>query len=324
MFFAAGVSAYGAAIFHLMTHAFFKALLFLAAGSVIHALGGEQDMRKMGGLAWRIPWTYALMWIGSLSLAGIWPFAGYYSKDVIIEAAWAAGTGVGYYAFWLGLFTAFLTAFYSWRLLFLTFHGAPRADAATMSHVHESPRVMLAPLLVLGAGAIFAGMLGFHLFVGEGRGEFWRDSILVLSDHDTIEGAHQAPFLISILPLVAGLGGIAVAWYAYIARPELPALAAQRFRALYLLLLNKWYFDEIYDALIVRPLMALGRGLWKKGDGTVIDGLGPDGISARTLDMSVLASRLQTGYLYHYAFAMLIGVVVIVSWYLLYLLRQGG
>jgi NADH-quinone oxidoreductase subunit L len=324
MFFAAGVSAYGAGIFHLMTHAFFKALLFLGAGSVIHALSGEQDMRKMGGL-WRlIPGTYALMWVGSLSLAGIWPFAGYYSKDVIVEAAWAAHTGVGYYAFWLGILTAFLTAFYSWRLLFLTFHGAPRADQAVMSHVHESPWVMLAPLLVLGAGAVLAGGLGYHLFVGEGRDGFWRDSILVLAEHDTIEGAHHVPFLVSILPLVAGLAGIATAWLAYIRRPDLPRLAAQRFRLLYLFLLNKWYFDELYDALLVRPLMALGRGLWKKGDGAVIDGLGPDGISARTLDMSVLASRLQTGYLYHYAFAMLIGVVVIVSWYLLYLLRQGG
>jgi NADH-quinone oxidoreductase subunit L len=324
MFIAAGVSAYGASIFHLMTHAFFKALLFLAAGSVIHAMSGEQDMRKMGGL-WRlIPWTYALMWIGSLSLAGIWPFAGYYSKDVIIEAAWAAGTGVGHYAFWLGIFTAFLTAFYSWRLLFLTFHGASRADEKTLSHVHESPWVMLAPLVVLGTGAIFAGMLGFHFFVGEGRQEFWRDSILVLAEHDTIEGAHHVPFVISILPLVAGLGGIAMAWYSYIARPDLPRIAAQRFRPIYLFLLNKWYFDELYDALLVRPLMALGRGLWKKGDGTVIDGLGPDGISARTINLSVLASRLETGYLYHYAFAMLIGLVVIVSWYLLYLLRQGG
>jgi len=316
MFFAAGVSAYGAAMFHLMTHAFFKALLFLGAGSVIHALSGEQDMRKMGGLARLIPWTYALMWVGSLSLAGIIPFAGYWSKDMIVEAAWASGTGVGMYAFWLGLFSAFLTAFYSWRLIFLTFHGAPRASAETMRHVHESPWVMIAPLLVLAAGAIFAGA-GYHLFVGEGREGFWRDAILVLPEHDSIEGAHHAPFIIGILPLIMGLAGIAVAWFSYIKRPEIPGIAAARYRLVYLLLLHKYYFDEIYDALLVRPAMALGFGLWKKGDGATIDGLGPDGVSARTLDLSVLASRLQTGYLYHYAFAMLIGVVVLVSWYLL-------
>jgi NADH-quinone oxidoreductase subunit L len=316
MFFAAGVSAYSAAIFHLMTHAFFKALLFLGAGSVIHAMAGEQDMRKMGGLARVIPWTYALMWVGSLALAGIWPFAGYWSKDVIVEASWAAGTAVGHYAFWLGVFAAFMTAFYSWRLIFLTFHGTPRASAEVMHHAHESPWVMLVPLLVLGTGAALAGMLGHHLFVGSGRESFWRDSILVLPGHDSVEGAEHVPFVISVLPLVAGLSGIAVAWASYIWRPDFPRLAAERMRALYLLLLNKYYFDEIYDALIVRPLMALGFGLWKKGDGAVIDGLGPDGVSAATLDLSALVSRLQTGYLYHYAFAMLIGVVLMVSWYL--------
>jgi len=321
MFFAAGVSAYSAAIFHLMTHAFFKALLFLAAGSVIHALSGEQDMRKMGGLWRHIPWTYALMWVGSLSLAGIWPFAGYYSKDTIIESAWAAGTGIGYYAYALGVLAAFLTAFYSWRLIFLTFHGTPRAAPDVMHHVHESPWVMIAPLLVLGTGAAVAGKLGFNFFVGDGRAEFWRDSILVLPGHDSIEGAHHAPFLVSIAPLAAGLVGIFIAYYAYIMRPDFPALVTRRFRALYLFLLNKWYFDELYDFLFVRPTMALGYGLWKKGDGAVIDGLGPDGVSARTIDMSVLTSRLQTGYLYHYAFVMLIGVVGFVTWYLL---RQAG
>ena len=321
MFIAAGVSAYSAAIFHLMTHAFFKALLFLAAGSVIHAMSGEQDMRKMGGLARLIPVTYVLMWIGSLSLAGIWPFAGYYSKDMIIEAAWASGTGVGLYGFWLGVFTAFLTAFYSWRLLFLTFHGKPRADAETMHHVHESPKVMLWPLYVLAAGAVVAGAIGFQVFVGEGSEAFWRNSILVLPDHDSIEAAHHVPFWVSTSPLVFGLAGIAVAWVSYIWRPELPAIVAQRFRPLYLFLLNKWYFDELYDALFVRSAMALGLGLWKKGDGAVIDGLGPDGVSTTARDIAVWASRLQTGYVYHYAFAMLIGVVAFVSWYLL---RQIG
>jgi NADH-quinone oxidoreductase subunit L len=317
MFFALGVSAYSAAIFHLMTHAFFKALLFLGAGSVIHAMSGEQDMRKMGGLWPHIKLTAVLMWIGSLALAGIWPFAGYYSKDTILEAAWAAGSGVGLYAFWLGIFAAFLTAFYSWRLIFLTFNGAPRASEEVMHHVHESPQIMLVPLYVLAAGAILAGKLAYNLFVGEGREGFWRESILVLPDHNSLEAAHHAPAWVGYLPLAMGLLGIAVAWLAYIWRPEIPRIAAARFRALYLFLLNKWYFDELYDALFVRPAMALGFDLWKKGDGAVIDGLGPDGVSALTARLSVRASRLQTGYLYHYAFVMLIGVVVLVSWYLL-------
>jgi len=317
MFFAAGVSAYGAAMFHLITHAFFKALLFLGAGSVIHAVSGEQDMRKMGGLRSLIPATYVLMWIGSLSLAGIWPFAGYYSKDTILEAAWAAGGFIGNYAYCLGILTAFLTAFYSWRLLFMTFHGKPRASREIMNHVHESPKVMILPLVVLAVGAVFAGMIGFHDFVGEGRDAFWRDSILVLADHDNIEGAHHAPFWVSTLPLAVGLLGIFLAWVAYIKWPEIPARTAKTFHALYLFLLNKWYFDEFYDFLFVRPAMALGRILWKDGDGKVIDGFGPDGISTVTRGLSVLASRLQTGYLYHYAFAMLIGVVALVSWYLL-------
>ena len=317
MFFAAGVSAYGAAMFHLITHAFFKALLFLGAGSVIHAVSGEQDMRKMGGLRSLIPATYVLMWIGSLSLAGIWPFAGYYSKDTILEAAWAAGGFIGNYAYCLGILTAFLTAFYSWRLLFMTFHGKPRASREIMNNVHESPKVMILPLVVLAVGAIFAGMIGFHDFVGEGRDAFWRDSILVLADHDSIEGAHHAPFWVSTLPLAVGLLGIFLAWVAYIKWPEIPARTAKTFHALYLFLLNKWYFDELYDFLFVRPAMALGRILWKDGDGKVIDGFGPDGISTVTRGLSVLASRLQTGYLYHYAFAMLIGVVALVSWYLL-------
>ncbi len=222
MFFAAGVSAYSAAIFHLMTHAFFKALLFLGAGSVIHAMSGEQDMRKMGGL-WRLIWiTYILMWIGSLSLAGIVPFAGYYSKDTILEAAWASGTGVGLYGFALGTFAAFLTAFYSWRLLFLTFHGEPRADHDTMHHVHESPMVMIQPLVVLAAGAVVAGFLGYDLFVGDGREQFWRDSILVLPGHGSLEGAHHVPAWVSDLPLLMALAGIAVAYLAYIYRPGIP------------------------------------------------------------------------------------------------------
>ena len=318
MFFAAGVSAYSAAMFHLMTHAFFKALLFLGAGSVIHAMSGEQDMRKMGGIRYLVPYTYILMWIGSLALAGIWPFAGYYSKDTILEASYAAGTGVGLYAYWLGVFAAFITAFYSWRLIFMTFHGRSRASHEVMHHAHESPPVMLWPLAVLALGAVCAGFLGFNYFVGEYHAEFWRESIVVLPSHDPLAHLEELPFWVGKLPLAVGLFGIFMAWVAYIWQPGLPAWTARAFRPLYLLFLNKWYFDEIYDFLIVRPLMAIGYGLWKKGDGGVIDGMGPDGLAATTRRLSVGASRLQTGYLYHYAFAMLIGVVVLVSWYLLF------
>jgi NADH-quinone oxidoreductase subunit L len=322
MFFAAGVSAYGAAMFHLFTHAFFKALLFLCAGSVIHAMSAEQDMRKMGGI-WRlIPVTYGLMWIGNLALAGIGipgldiGFAGFYSKDMILESAWGAHSAIGSYAFWLGIFAASLTAFYSWRLLFMTFHGTPRADEKVMAHVHESPKVMLIPLFVLAAGAVFAGALGYSLFVGEGMEQFWRESLLVLPEHNSIEAAHHAPFWVKAAPLVVGLAGIGLAYLFYIAQPALPGIVATRFRAIYLFLLNKWYFDELYDAIFVRPAVFIGRGLWKSGDGALIDGIGPDGIAAATLDLARRASRLQSGYVYHYAFAMLIGVVLLVSWYL--------
>src|SRR6266403_1493539 len=212
MFFAAGVSAYGASMFHLFTHAFFKALLFLGAGSVIHAMSAEQDMRRMGGRWNKIPYTYAVMCIGSLSLAGIPIFAGYYSKDMILSASWASGTAVGRYSFCLGIFTAFLTAFYSWRLLIMTFHGQPRADEETLHHVHESPWVMLIPLFVLAFGAVFAGILAEHWFVGDARGEFWKSSILVLPQHDAIAAAEHVSWIIDYLPLVAAALGIATAY----------------------------------------------------------------------------------------------------------------
>jgi NADH-quinone oxidoreductase subunit L len=317
MFFAAGVSAYSAAMFHLFTHAFFKALLFLGAGAVIHAMSGEQDMRRMGGLWKKIPITYVLMWIGSLSLAGIPPFSGFYSKDSILAAAWASETAVGRYSFCLGVFTAFLTAFYSWRLIIMTFHGESRADHETQHHIHESPWVMLTPLFVLAAGAIFAGMIADEFFVGEGREAFWKTAILVLPYDDSIEHATHNSLFIDYLPLAAGLIGIALAYLCYMLRPGIPAAVATQFRALYLFLLNKWYFDELYDRLFVRTAFSLGEGLWKTGDGMIIDGLGPDGISAATRELAREASRLQTGYVYHYAFAMLIGVVVLITWYLI-------
>jgi len=316
MFFAVGVSAYSAAMFHLTTHAFFKALLFLGAGSVIHAMSDEQDMRKMGGIARKIPWTYALMWIGSLALAGIPIFSGFYSKDLIIQSAYAAGTGVGYYAFWMGVIAAALTAFYSWRLLFMTFHGEPQADEEVMSPVHESPLTMMLPMTVLAVGAIFAGLAFAGLFTGEGHAKFWGSSIFVAKTHTAITDAHYVAHWVKLLPIVVAIGGISLAWLFYIRNPGLPAALAARLPRLYLFLLNKWYFDELYERIFVNPAKRLGRSLWLGGDGSVIDGVGPDGIAAATLSLARKAARLQSGYVYHYAFAMLVGVAVLVTLYM--------
>jgi NADH-quinone oxidoreductase subunit L len=311
MFFACGVGAYSAGIFHLMTHAFFKALLFLGAGSVIHGMSGEQDMRKMGGIWNKMPVTYAFMWIGSLALAGIPLFAGYYSKDMILEAAYEAGD-VGTFAFTLGIAAAFMTAFYSWRLIIMTFHGAPRASKEVMSHVHESPGIMLKPLILLALGAIFSGAIGYHVLgLVSPDGAFWQMS---LASHEAIEAAHHAPAWVGVLPLLVGLLGIAGAWYFYSVNTTVPARLAKMFPALYRFLLNKWYFDELYDAMFVEPAKRFGKFLWKFGDETIIDGLGVNGsalvaqLSARRL------SRAQTGYVYHYAFAMLLGFLGIATW----------
>ncbi len=322
MFFALGVSAYSAGIFHLMTHAFFKALLFLGAGSVIHAMSDEQDMRKMGGIYKMIPMTWGLMWIGTIALLGIgipgvFGFAGFYSKDIVVEAAYAAHSAHGNFAFVMGVAAAFMTAFYSCRLMFMTFHGKPRASKEVMSHVHESPQVMLIPLYVLAFGAVFAGFAAYEYFVGHHMVEFWGDALKVLPENNTVEAAHHVPLWVKLSPLVAGLSGVALAYVFYIAAPGLPASTAQALRPLYLFSLNKWYFDELYDRLFVRPARWIGIGLWKGGDGAIIDGLGPDGVASTTQNLSRRASALQSGYVYHYAFAMLIGVVVLVTWYVL-------
>ncbi|PZP83587.1 MAG: NADH-quinone oxidoreductase subunit L [Azospirillum brasilense] len=320
MFFACGVSAYGAGVFHLFTHGFFKALLFLCAGSVIHAMSGEQDMRKMGGIWRMVPYTYAFMWIGSLALAGIPYFAGYFSKDMILEAAYAAGSTQGYAAYWMGLAAAFMTAFYSWRLLFMTFHGKPRADKHTMDHVHESPRIMLLPLVPLVAGALFVGALGYYSWgmvdghQHHGYYDFWGSAILVLEQNNTLERAHHVPGWVPVLPLFVVLSGIALAWLFYIRRPELPGQLAGRVGGLYRFLLNKWYFDELYDRIFVRPSIVLGRFLWQRGDVQVIDGMGPNGVAAISRVIAKRTGQVQTGYVYHYAFAMLVGVVALISW----------
>lgn len=316
MFFACGVSAYAAGIFHLFTHAFFKALLFLGAGSVIHAMSDEQDMRKMGGIWRQIKTTYIMMWIGSLALAGVPLFSGFYSKDIVLEASYAAQTGVGNYAFILGMAAALMTAFYSWRLLIMTFHGESRADEKTLAHVHESPKIMTVPLGFLALGAVFAGWLGFDLFVGSGMKSFWGEAIFVLDSHTALKEAHGVPLWVKIGPVVMGGIGIALAYWFYMFNPKIPAALAQRFSHLYRFLLNKWYFDELYDRVLVQPSKNLGKSLWKDGDGTLIDGLGPDGIAGAIRYLAQRASALQSGYIFHYAFAMLIGVAILVSLYL--------
>ena len=322
MFFALGVGAYPVAIFHLFTHAFFKALLFLGSGSVIHAMSDEQDMRRMGGIFKYVPQTAILMWIGSLALAGLPIFAGYYSKDAILESAFATQTGAGEYAFWLGLAAAAMTGFYSWRLLFMTFSGEPRASQEVMSHVHESPLSMLIPLYFLAAGSILSGILFVHYFVGEGQVEFWGRAIFMAPGNDILEAIHNVPAWVKVAPIVAGVAGILLAWQFYIRRRDIPAGLAKLHHEAYQFLLNKWYFDELYELVIVGPAKWLGRRLWKDGDGRIIDGFGPDGIAASVLNLARRASALQSGYIYHYAFAMLIGVAVLVTWY--YTSTGGG
>ena len=317
MFFAAGVSAYGAAMFHLFTHAFFKALLFLGAGSVIRAMHHEQDMRHMGGLARHIPLTWAMMLVGTVAITGLGiPLtgigaAGFYSKDAIIEAAYAAGTPTSLYAFVLGIAAAVMTSFYSWRLMFMTFHGRFKGDPHHLHHVHESPGSMMLPLAILALGAAIAGAVFYGMFVGEEHLAFWRESLMLP------EGEHPGmPLWVLFAPLAASLMGLYIAYYYYIQHPELPPKLAAKQGNLYLFLYNKWYFDELYDILFVRPAKRLGRILWKTGDGAIIDGLGPDGISARVLDLTRGAVRLQSGYVYHYAFAMLLGAAALVTWFL--------
>jgi len=317
MFAALGVGAYEAAMFHLFTHAFFKALLFLGSGSVIHAMSDEQDMRKMGGLAKLIPVTYVMMLIGTLALTGF-PFtAGYFSKDAIIEASYAGHNSAHMYAFVLLVAAAFMTSFYSWRLVFMTFHGHSRADHDTLHHVHESPLVMLVPLAVLAIGALGAGFAFKDYFIGEMHEAFWLDSIFRGAENHIMHAMHDVPQWVIFSPMVAMVLGFALSWYFYIARPDLPGELATTHEPLYKFLLNKWYFDELYDFLFVRPAFFIGRFLWKQGDGRVIDGLGPDGISARVIDVTRGMMRLQSGYLYHYAFAMLLGVAALASFFML-------
>jgi NADH-quinone oxidoreductase subunit L len=361
MFVALGVGAYSAGIFHLFTHAFFKALLFLGAGSVIHAMHHEQDMRNMGGLRKHIPFTAAAMTIGTLALTGFPLLAGYFSKDAIIESAFAKGTGVGSGAYVLLVVAAAFTSFYSWRLYFMTFEGKPRwgaghgqdhgeahgHDAALATghaaqieshdekghgaHVHdhahghgehahvphESPLVMLIPLAVLSIGAVAAGFVFKSAFIGHGYEHFWKASLFTGKDNHILHAMHEVPKWVVWSPFVAMLIGFVGALYCYVLKPSVPGAIARRHEFVYRFLLNKWYFDELYDWLFVRPAKRLGHFLWKTGDGKLIDGIGPDGVSARVGDVTSRVVQFQTGYVYHYAFTMIMGVGGLVTWYLL-------
>jgi NADH-quinone oxidoreductase subunit L len=315
MFFAVGVGAYQGAIFHLFTHAFFKALLFLSAGSVIHAMSDEQDIRKMGGIWRKIPLTYAMFWIGSLALAGIPFFAGYYSKDFVLEAAHAGHGWTATYAWIMGMIAALLTAFYSWRLIILTFHGAPRADHHVMEHVHESPAVMTLPLVVLAIGALFAGAVFADYFIGHDWLAFWNGSIVNQPGNHIMHDAHEGPEWVALAPTVAGVIGIAVGYVFYMFAPAIPARLATTFPGLYRFLLNKWYFDELYDAIFVQPARKLAFWLWKVGDAKVIDGM-PNGAAALTANAAGRVTRFQNGRVANYAFTMIIGLVLFVSIFL--------
>jgi NADH-quinone oxidoreductase subunit L len=313
MFVAMGAGAYSVGMFHLFTHAFFKALLFLGSGSVIYAMHHEQDIRNMGGLWRKIPYTFAVMCIGTLALTGFPLFAGYFSKDAIIESAYAAHNPLSTYAYVLTIAAAGLTSFYSWRLIFKTFFGEPH-DQEHYEAAHESPLWMLIPIGVLAAGSILAGFPFKELFAGHGVEEFFRDSVK-MNPH-ILEDMEHMPALLVPLPTVMMALGLFVSYVFYIQRPYLPVELAHQHPMLYQFLLNKWYFDELYDFIFVRPAKRLGRFLWKKGDGFVIDGFGPDGVSARVLDITRNVVKIQTGYLYHYAFAMLIGVAGLITWFM--------
>ncbi|PPR29499.1 MAG: NADH-quinone oxidoreductase subunit L [Alphaproteobacteria bacterium MarineAlpha9_Bin1] len=311
MFFACGVSAYSAGIFHLMTHAFFKALLFLGAGSVIHALS-EQNIKNMGGLSKHLPFTCIAMWIGCLALAGIPPFAGFFSKDIILEAAWSSHTLLGSISFYLGIVTAFLTAFYSWRIIFLVFHVSTKNN---YEGVRESPMTMLVPIGLLSFGAIFSGWLGLDLV--DTTKDFWVDSITVIARHGTLQYTHHVPLLIKLLPTIIAVSGIALAWIIYVKFPKLATIFSIKLRLLYVISYNKYWFDEIYEKYICDPIKSLGKFLWEKGDIQIIDKFGPDGISNFCINFASRLRKLQSGYVYHYAFSMFFGLIIFISWHFL-------
>ncbi len=313
MFFAAGVGAYNVAMFHLFTHAFFKALLFLGAGSVIHAFKDEQDIRNMGGVRKRLPFTYFFMLIGTLALTGFPFLSGFYSKDAIIEFAYLKNSALGNYAATVGIFTAFLTSIYSWRLFFKAFHGPYNNRKISINETHESPYVMLIPLVFLGLGAIFSGYIFKSTFIGHHSNEFWQDSIFFLNEikHDTI------PLWFLLITPVLVLISIPVSFYFYILSPKILEDFKKTNLPLYNFLLNKWYIDELYEKVFVIPAKKIGSFFWKKGDVGIIDKFGPDGISKLVKIISNKTGRLQTGFIYDYAFVMLLGLSILLTYLIL-------
>ena len=315
MFVALGSGAYQIAIFHLFTHAFFKALLFLGSGSVIHAVSDEQDIRKMGGLYKLIPFTWVVMLIGTLGLTGAPLMSGYYSKDGIIEAAFVSQTEGNLYAFYLLVLSALLTSFYSWRLIFLTFNGKSNISTEIFSKVHESPKVMLFPLFILSIFTIFSGVYFVDYFMYHDYQYLWQSSIYLSENNHVIEAIHYVPKWVKYSPLVMMVIGLITAVIFYLLYPKVPKFLSSQFNPLYKFLLNKWYFDEIYEFIFVRNISRIGNFLSNFGDKRIIDGLGPDGISLRVMDIAKQISRVQTGYIYHYAFAMLIGLMLFITYF---------
>jgi NADH-quinone oxidoreductase subunit L len=315
MFVALGSGAYQIAIFHLFTHAFFKALLFLGSGSVIHAVSDEQDIRKMGGLYKLIPFTWVVMLIGTLGLTGAPLLSGYYSKDGIIEAAFVSQTEGHFYAFYLLVFSALLTSFYSWRLIFLTFNGKSNISTEIFSKIHESPKVMLFPLVALSILTVFSGIYFVDYFMSHDYQYLWQTSIYLSENNHVIESIHYVPKWVKYSPLVMMILGLITAIIFYLFYPKIPKFLSIKFNPLYKFLLNKWYFDELYELIFVRNVSRFGNFLSNFGDKRVIDGFGPDGVSSRVMDIAKQVSRIQTGYIYHYAFAMLIGLMLFITYF---------
>ncbi len=314
MFLAAGIGAYNVAIFHLFTHAFFKALLFLGSGCVIHSFNEQQDIRSMGGVWKKIPYTYTLMIIGTLALTGFPFLSGYYSKDAIIEFAYLKGNTIGYYAAFIGIFTALLTSIYSWRLIFKTFHGKYNNKEASLNSIQESSLIMLVPSCLLAIGAIFAGFIFKEIFIGPNNSEFWKNSILFLN---AIKYEHLPLWLITITPVIVILA-IPVSYYLFVENEKILKNFLDKNKFLYNFLLRKWYFDEIYNFIFVEPIKKIGLFFWKKGDIDTIDRYGPDGLSKIVKIISDKAVNFQSGHLYHYAFVMLVGLSILLTYLILY------
>ena len=313
MFFACGVGAYSVGIFHLFTHAFFKALLFLGAGAVIHALHHQQDIRKMGGIAKKLPITTTVMWIGSLALAGLPPFAGFYSKDMILETAYMSHSSFAPYAFYMGILAAFLTAFYSWRLLFVVFYGQTNLSKKDFDHIEEVPKVMSIPLILLAVASVIVGFVGYKFWnMVSQEGNFFANAIFLSKDNNILEEAHHIPLFIKLLPLIISASAILLAYIFYLKKPELPKLISQKVKLLYNISLNKYYFDEIYHIIFVKPIQKLSIRFWQFWDAKIIDGIPNLLASISKNKLPKFITKIQTGYIYDYSLILYIGVIIFI------------